>query len=122
MSYCRWSTDNYKCDLYVYESAQGYVVHVAARRIAGDIPPVPNIMKTPPKVWTDAFVQQSNYLAIAERVDITLPHAGETFVLRTLFELRDKLNELRVIGYNFPASVITEVEIEIEERQYSYDE
>lgn len=31
MSYCRWSSDNWKSDVYVYEG-DGYVIHVAARR------------------------------------------------------------------------------------------
>lgn len=33
MSYCRWSSDNWKCDLYCYEDANGYITHVADNRI-----------------------------------------------------------------------------------------
>lgn len=32
MSYCRWSTDHFQCDAYVYESACGWEIHVAGRR------------------------------------------------------------------------------------------
>jgi hypothetical protein len=32
MSYCRWSTDNFNCDFYCYESDEGFVTHIAAKR------------------------------------------------------------------------------------------
>lgn len=33
MSYCRWSSDDYTCDVYVYEAADGvWATHVADRR------------------------------------------------------------------------------------------
>jgi hypothetical protein len=32
MSYCRWSSDNFDCDLYCYESSEGFVTHVAGAR------------------------------------------------------------------------------------------
>ena len=39
MSYCRWSTDDFACDLYCYESAAEYVTHVksGATFIDGDL-------------------------------------------------------------------------------------
>ena len=33
MSYCRWGEG----DLYAYRSAEGYIVHVAARCVAGNV-------------------------------------------------------------------------------------
>ena len=43
MSYCRWSSMNFMCDVYVYEDVSGgWTTHVAScRRI---VPPVPDIM------------------------------------------------------------------------------
>ena len=39
MSYCRWSTDNFKCDLYCYEDVNGgFTTHVASNRPS---PPYP---------------------------------------------------------------------------------
>lgn len=33
MSYCRWSSDNFRCDVYVYESVHGgWETHMAGRR------------------------------------------------------------------------------------------
>ena len=42
MSYCRWSSMNWMCDVYVYEDcAGGWTTHVAGRRRM--IPPIPDI-------------------------------------------------------------------------------
>jgi hypothetical protein len=41
MSYCRWSSDNWKSDVYVYEGDVGYVIHVASRRRARS--PIPTL-------------------------------------------------------------------------------
>lgn len=41
MSYCRWSIDNWRCDVYVYEGEGGWATHVAGMR--GIIRPVPDI-------------------------------------------------------------------------------
>lgn len=33
MSYCRWSTDDFLCDLYIYEHYEGFwAIHVASIR------------------------------------------------------------------------------------------
>lgn len=43
MSYCRWSSMNWMCDVYVYEDVSGgWTTHVAGRRRA--IPPIPDLM------------------------------------------------------------------------------
>lgn len=43
MSYCRWSSMNWMCDVYVYEDVSGgWTTHVAGRRRV--IPPIPDIM------------------------------------------------------------------------------
>jgi hypothetical protein len=43
MSYCRFSSMNWMCDVYVYEDVYGgWTTHVAARRRA--FPPVPDLM------------------------------------------------------------------------------
>lgn len=43
MSYCRWSSDNWNCDVYVYESVYGgWQTHVAGRRRM--FPPIPDLI------------------------------------------------------------------------------
>ena len=41
MSYCRWSSLDYTCDIYAYESAYGYEVHIAHSRRMGPQPYMP---------------------------------------------------------------------------------
>jgi hypothetical protein len=43
MSYCRFSTDNFNSDVYVYESEQGYVVHIAENRYVFDRSLLPKV-------------------------------------------------------------------------------
>lgn len=40
MSYCRWSSDNYRCDVYALESDLGYEINVAVGRYPEPIPEV----------------------------------------------------------------------------------
>ena len=43
MSYCRFSSDNWRCDVYVYErSGGGWATHVAGNRHI--VPPIPDIV------------------------------------------------------------------------------
>lgn len=42
MSYCRWSSDDFQCDVYCYEADEGFIIHVAVSRPVlkdGDLPP-----------------------------------------------------------------------------------
>lgn len=32
VSYCRWSCDGHRSDVYVYEGGDGFVIHVACKR------------------------------------------------------------------------------------------
>ena len=39
MSYCRFSSEDFSCDVYVYDDAMGgTTVHVAGNRYVGDVP------------------------------------------------------------------------------------
>lgn len=40
MSYCRWSSMDFKCDLYIYEAEDGIAIHVASNRVIGDVPAI----------------------------------------------------------------------------------
>ena len=109
MSYCRWSTDNFKCDVYAYESQSGFEIHVAARRVVGDVPPLANILE----VSTDEFMKSYNahheFLETAERLNIGLEYDGKSFTCDTLEEFLEKLKEIKSKGYNVPDSVFEEV-------------
>lgn len=109
MSYCRFSSDNFKSDVYAYEHIDdGYYIHVAAMRLENPPPLDPDIPNN--------AQLRSNYirkLERAKRVKIELPHAGETLACATLEELRKTLLELRGIGYHVPDSAISLIDSEI---------
>jgi len=127
MSYCRWSSNNWACDLYCYDSGGkdegGYTTHVAGNRVAGEIPQVPDFPLTRDpdsadwKEWHDAYEAQHKFLKDCQREFIDLPHAGETFQDNTLEEFRARLLELRKIGYRFPDRVLEQIEREINEEK-----
>ena len=60
MSYCRWSSMDFKCDLYVYEASDGIVIHVASNRVVGDVPVID---------WSSAETLHSTYKAQMEFLD-----------------------------------------------------
>jgi len=118
MSYCRWSSDDFRCDLYCYEDVSGgYTTHVAGNRVLGEIP------KTPPwredHAWVEEYMEahrrQMAFLNTAERESITLPHAGESFNDPDLPSFLARLLELQGLGYNVPGWVISSVRDEIGE-------
>jgi len=106
MSYCRWSTDDFLCDLYVYETADDWVaIHVAGNRPVGEIPKrgVPTVDNA--AEYCERMNAQLAWLDTCEREDIDLPHAGESFGAPHT-EALGVLLMLRELGYRFPDSVI----------------
>lgn len=106
MSFCRWSSMNFGCDLYCYEAEQGYVTHVANQRIIGDIPEVDNsLLLNYTQENVEKFINQQKaqfeFLVTAERRPIGLKYDGQTF-----YDDEDtflsRLKMLREEGYRFP--------------------
>lgn len=118
MSYCRWSSDAFKSDLYVYEHVGGYwAIHVAGSRYVGDVPTLayPTDAKDPAQV--EAFkasydAQRKFFDAGAATALINLPHAGETFQEPTPGACADRIEELVALGYHVPAGVVEELRAE----------
>jgi len=113
MSYCRWSNDDYQCDVYVYDSVHDCVaIHVAGNRVT---PPGP--APAPIGDWWargDAGISDymtrskavEEWLATGTRATIGLPHDGETFEEPDAKAAADKLEYLRGLGYNVPQYAI----------------
>jgi hypothetical protein len=111
MSYCRWSSADFKSDFYVYAHVDGsWTIHMARNRVVGDCPPI--LWPADPKdagqveAWAASHKAQSAFLAAAEHAQIGLPHDGETFKLTTPGECADKCAELAALGYMLPNGVI----------------
>lgn len=118
MSYCRWSSDDFWCDIYCYEDLTSrYTIHVACNRVVGDIPKTPHIDPLDDiKAFMGAHRAQMEYLETAEREPIGLPHDGESFSYATPGEAADKLEELMCMGYHVPEYAIEELREEQDER------
>lgn len=114
MSYCRWSDDNWKCDLYCYEDVSGgFTTHVAGNRIKNDVPALPDILETPSDEWLKAYRKQHAFLGNAERVYIGLPHDGESFNDPDLESFLERVCHLREVGYIFPDYVVESIKEEM---------
>lgn len=119
MSYCRWSTDDFQCDLYCYESSEGWMTHVAGNRVHWkvDLPPDVEIeffkngrvKKGAISRHTRRWVQvmrllddESNY----DRKPIGLEYDGASFCDDSPEDWLLTLEMLRGEGYRFPTFVI----------------
>lgn len=111
MSYCRWSSDDWQCDVYVYEDCDGgWTTHVAVRRQL-------NVLRNPYPFQPGSF----NRWLVMHRVQMDLmkeepadwldlaaigPEAGESYNDRTPGECADRLEALKVKGFNVPQYAI----------------
>lgn len=119
MSYCRFSSDNWKSDVYVYASAEDcYNIHVASNRTVGEAPEVPSLMsvdlETNPNIWLDAHKAQMEWLEKAKRNKIDLPYAGESFCEESPKAAVARLKELQQLGYHVPQHAIERLQEEID--------
>lgn len=115
MSYCRWSSCNFACDIYCYADVSGgYTIHVAGRRRVGP-EPRPDFSKAMAafmrkEITSEEVVKvNQDLMAWCEKAElhpIGLPHDGETLNLPTAEAAADKLEELRALGYMVPQSAI----------------
>lgn len=112
MSYCRWSSDDFACDVYVYESTgDDWVTHVARNRPVGVVPPMPPFRADP--AWAEEFIQahqaQHEFLKTAPRAPLGLPHDGDSFSDATPGACAERLELLRAVGYRVPQYAIDEL-------------
>ena len=118
MSYCRWSSDDWKSDLYVYaDVAGGYTAHVAGRR-RDFTPPEPeaelwaDLGKVSTEEWNarnrayNEALKESLWIALPE------PSTGSLFNVDTPGEMAAKLKTLRNEGFYIPDYAIEDLEAE----------
>lgn len=117
MSYCRWSSDDFGCDLYCYGGASGYITHVANNRVVGAVPPITasDMDAGADREFWKQYRAQTDFMETAERAPIGLPSDGESYSDNTLEEFLATLARLKGEGYHFPADLIDEVTKENEE-------
>ena len=109
MSFCRWISDDFQCDVYCYEDVRGGFTTMVAERRHIFTEPLP-----PPIEWNEenhtAFwawrATVNQMLDRAELQDIGLPHDGEIFNDSDAGAAARRLEELREAGYNVPQYAI----------------
>lgn len=109
MAICRFSSDNWRCDVYCYEAEEGYVTHVAGSRVVGDVPVAPFFLDVPHSDFFAAMKEQSDFVANADREVIGLPFDGQSFVDNTTEQLYERLKMLVEVGYVVPMFVFAEL-------------
>jgi hypothetical protein len=117
MSYCRWSSDNWKSDVYTYSHYDGsWTTHVAGNRKVGldMLPPEPLrfIGEYSPFAWLVAYRIHNNAFELLRDEYIELPHSGQTFKDASPQSCADTLRMLKGIGYHVPDGVIEELDDE----------
>lgn len=116
MSYCRWSSDDYQCDLYIYEDVYGcWTTHIACKRRVFKEPipaPVP-MTRENQEAWRDRQALVNRMVDEADLVDIGLPLDGKSFNDPTLEDLRYRVKSLIDMGYRVPGKVLERIEQEI---------
>jgi len=106
MSYCRFSSDDWQCDVYVYEHVGGFIaIHVAGSRpdFSGvELPPPVDVAKDGVDELVARYVEVSKILDRVPIVPLDLPCDGETYEIEDRIEAAHKLKELKGMGYNVP--------------------
>lgn len=117
LSYCRWSNDDFQCDLYCYEHINGmFVTHVAVNRPVYNEPLPPDInISEDQDGWFKRHKKIMEMLDNAHSKNIGLKYDNETFEDSTLEEFLETLLMLKAEGYHFPDYVIESVKEEINE-------
>ena len=131
MSYCRWSSDGYQCDLYAYADVAGcWTIHVAQRRHKDTGPIMSDYLRLDESsegelTWNKASFKDfsratKKWLRRQKKrkdknrfIDIGLAHDGETIQCGTLGAFYDKMNELIHLGYKCDIGVLTIISDEI---------
>lgn len=110
MSYCRWGSDSYRSDVYVYESGLGFQTHVASAH-----PALPDEAQTPDiQLILDGEFDQwrrlkDEFLAALDAAPSEPVHpgwAGKDFVDDEPGETANRLELMRADGLHVPDGVI----------------
>lgn len=120
MSYCRWSSDSFRCDLYCYaDTAGGYTTHVAAKRISDNAPREDYAAFESGDIdrYMTSHAVLMRYLENAPRTLIGLPHDGASFNDPDLPSFLDRVRFLKACGYRVPDGVLESIAEEIAEER-----
>lgn len=102
MSYCRWSCDDYKCDVYCYEDCGGFF-YVGVADVNYDFKePLPDKLSLGDEGWLERHNKVLDMCENADKKPIGLSRDGESFKVKTAAETAEMLESLKAEGYNVP--------------------
>lgn len=103
MSYCRFSSEDFQCDVYAYEHVHGgFAVHVASIKRIFKKPLPPPAAFNDPVAWLDRHEKVLAMVDAADKVEIGLSHDGKNLVFAEPGEAADFLVALKAEGYCVP--------------------
>lgn len=118
MSYCRFSTDSFRCDVYVYKATEGIVTHVAHSRVVlpADVraPSIQLLFEGRIEQWRAENEDWGRVFDCAPHVPIEHTDAGRTFTDATPGEAAKTLDRLACEGVRVPDGVIADLRSEQE--------
>lgn len=109
MAYCRWSSCNGYCDVYVYEDVEGgWTTHVATTRIPPGAPPNPYELLFAGDIsgYHERNNERRAWVDSVERIRIDHPDAGKSFNHDTPRECAENLKRLKMEGIVVPDNAI----------------
>jgi hypothetical protein len=120
MSYVRWSSDDFRSDVYCYADVNGgFTTHTAALRVPENTPRVGGFpVNQDEEAWSEwarKHGEQMEFLDACERTPIEHPLAGKTFNDATLEDMRARLVMLKSEGFVVPDSAFEAIDAELEE-------
>ena len=118
MSFCRFSSEDFRCDFYAFESERGYELYIAASRIIWDPPPNPlKNLHLEHDAWGELYHRYHEALDAAPREPVRHPAAGSHAVLPSLAGLRDRIALLTGQGLTAPPWLLPELNALIAEEE-----
>lgn len=118
MSYCRFSTDDFQSDVYVYPDLyDGITVDVADYRIDYMLPLPPQVDPSDTEAWLARHLKVRNLADRSPRRLIGLSRDGGHYSSLTYREAADLLQSLADEGYRVPDGVIDDLRHEADEME-----
>lgn len=118
MSYCRFSSDDYQCDVYCFaDVGGGFTTYVANNRPVLDrmLPPEVPFDTEHADEWMCRYHAIMAWTSKAKRAQIGLPYDGQRFNDPTAIDAADRLQMLKDTGYNVPQYAIDALRAEADE-------
>ncbi len=110
MSYCWFSSDNWKSDVYIYDGSEGITCHVSTIYYNGYIPKLPDIKTCKPGEWSKALEKQYRALDKCIKMKHKSDLAGDTFYTKDPQEMIRYLRIIQQEGFHVPSFIFDELE------------